>query len=659
MADTRILILGDSTSMTVGLDRQTYPFHLAGAPRWPEQTTFVNASLPGFTSADACAFFFQFGKHLVDVQAVIIFVGHCDTNATELPKGRYTPFRQWRDAWRNRWGLSPKRTSLKNRLTPFEWNATYDAALETPEDPADFEYNLRRVLESSRRRDIQVVLVRPEAHRLFPPGVGKGNFIFYRYLGMRDRLSSTIKIADDRFLRASALHDEGHWGEAMSLYHAILQESGPLSNSPEYLLMVSNNYAVAAAEAGQHAEAQTVLELLLEERGARLEICLYNLAQLSKRQGDLTSYQTRLDQAYEADTSLYRIRQPYLDLLDRLAKEFAGSVRFLQMKEIVTQTDFVDHCHLLPEKQQSLAQAIGDALGSFNIRGSATAGIENRLFNPELASGNQTEFYTYFKTFAPYTTAQIQQGIQDVENAPKEMRYAQEYFLKHPFFTRPKDIAHYHPWYASDVGRFPEYFIIRLTIPYLRQLERIPHLHQAFNNKHGLLRRAADLLRILPPAAQSQVETSDPAIDVSFEAPHLDALLKRVRLELQAHIRRGPQVDERMKTTLYWYFRETLRFGAHSRVSMRYDRLPLEFLAEALAMALVIDRHLGGDKEQELRQLIGILEDIASIHERHASGFSLQASQPEWDQRLQAYASELQGVADKVQSSAQPVLCVS
>lgn len=83
MANT-ILILGDSTSMTIGLERQMHPFHSAAKAVWPEGTQFVNCSLPGFTSADAAAFFFWWKSRLPNVRAVVIYLGNCDTTAIEI-----------------------------------------------------------------------------------------------------------------------------------------------------------------------------------------------------------------------------------------------------------------------------------------------------------------------------------------------------------------------------------------------------------------------------------------------------------------------------------------------------------------------------------------------------------------------------------------------
>ena len=77
-----------------------------------------------------------------------------------------------------------------------------------------------------------------------------------------------------------------------------------------------------------------------------------------------------------------------------------------------------------------------------------------------------------------------------------------------------------------------------------------------------------------------------------------------------------------MKTTIAWYFRETLRFGSHSRISMRYERVPLEWMAEALAVASLLDKGLVAGRGEEIRGLIGVLEETVQVHERFSRRFT-------------------------------------
>jgi len=90
MRKKTIVILGDSTSMSVGADGVSYPYLLSKVPIWDDNTSIVNCSIPGFTSADLCAFFFDNLNIFGEIVAVIIYTGNCDTMSSELPRPKYS-----------------------------------------------------------------------------------------------------------------------------------------------------------------------------------------------------------------------------------------------------------------------------------------------------------------------------------------------------------------------------------------------------------------------------------------------------------------------------------------------------------------------------------------------------------------------------------------
>ena len=171
------------------------------------------------------------------------------------------------------------------------------------------------------------------------------------------------------------------------------------------------------------------------------------------------------------------------------------------------------------------------------------------------------------------------------QGLPAEIRAALDYHLTHPCFPELRFLLPFGPRYPSDVGRFPEYFLIRHLIPLRAQLSRPTRTSRTVFTTPGLLRSSEELLAMLPAEVVPLVESGEPAVDPALEAQRLAAIIESCRTKLLAHLRKGNQVYERMKTTIAWYFRETLRFGSHSRISMRYERVPLEWMAEALAVA--------------------------------------------------------------------------
>lgn len=649
-----VLILGDSTSMTIGVEREMYPFHLADMRGWIPGMRIINCSLPGFTAADSCAFFFRNRKELEPLVAVIIYLGNCDSMSSELRKGRYSLVNQAFDYIRFVTGGKKEKIRLKNRLLHFEWNANFDASIEGPESPEDFDYNISRIVRTCNRMGVRVMLIRPQAHVLFPAGAGKGNFVFYKYLGINDRIADRITIEDIRFKEALNLHENREFAKASEAYRKILSASGPLSANQEYQSLVVNNYAVCAAETASFEEAEYLLNLLLKERAARKEIILYNLAQISRLKANVEEYRHRLTESYEADKSMYRVRQPYKDIIDKISVRF-GNVDVVDLTDLTSDECYIDHCHPLPEVQKLIAERIAGKLQIPELMGDRPMELKNRLFNPEYSAGNTTEFHNYFKTFTPFPSEDIGSWIEKLvenldaplEEIPREINTAVEYYLNHPCFPQIRDIRKAGPFVSSDVGRFPEYFLFRYLVPYIREVERTEELSRLFDAPTGLLRSSGQFVSILPDAARSSI-LNDPVFDPGYECIRLPAIVQKVTVMLLEHLKQGNQVYERLKTTIFWYFRETLRFGSHSRISMRYERISLEFMAEALAVGAVLDFRMDGKMRSEIERLIGWLEETVNIHEHFCREFSLER---DCSDLLQRYDAKLMDVAQKIEAA--------
>jgi lysophospholipase L1-like esterase len=640
MQESTILILGDSTSMTVGAERSMYPFHMADEARWPDSTVFVNCSLPGITSADACAFFFRFLKRSRAPRAVIFSLGTCDAISSEVRKGRYTFARQVANDFRQRLGITPKKTRLQNRLLHFEWNDALDDSIERPEAPEDYKFNAERVLRACKARSIPVVLVRPKSNPRCPPGIGKGNFPFYMYLGVPAKVADSLTIPDERFVRAVSQFEDARFEEAAATFREILNELNASVTHAEYPLVVANNYAVAVARAGQTDEAESLFNLVFNVGGLGKEIVLFNLAQLCSISGRSVECVDFLSQSYEADSSLYRIRRPYLDALDQLSHKYSSCIWTLDLQDLLSDEGFVDHCHPLPEGQKKIADAMSSQFEVWGIAGQSRATIKNVLLNPELSKGNATEFYSYFGAFSALTQEEIRSAVRRVsegleqvpyegesalvQSAPKEIAGAIEYCLRHPVFPTLGDFLRPGPEYPSDVGRFPELFLVRFLIPYLRAHEDEPVLAERFDPAVGVLRHSSDLVRVLPDEVAPLVGNEIPALDGPIALDYVNGILEKVRVQLLHHLRGGNQVFERLKSTMFWYFRETLRYGSHSRVSMRYGRTSLEYAAEGLAVSGVLDFRLGLSRGDEICRLVEVLEEVVRVHDQFSKEVSLE-----------------------------------
>lgn len=653
-----VIFLGDSTSMTVGLQRESYPFHLSSLARWQQGVVFVNSSQPGITSADATSFFFNKALTQYDPRAVVVYLGNCDANATELNKGIYSSRKQWGEWIRKSFGRPYPGISLKNKLLRFEWNASWDARFEHAEPAVCLEANLERVFVACRSRKIPVILVKPVANRLFPAGLGKGNFSFYSFLEIADSIADEFVIPDPRFIQARRYEERGEPQEAMRIYSDILDH--PLSSFShlEYPLLVVNNYAVCAAKAGRGKEAERLWLLLLKERSVRREIVLYNLACLYRQQGRLPQADDLFSKAYDEDVSLYRVKSQYIQALERLAQKFQGTVHCIDMATFIDNNAFADHCHLFPEGQRKLAASIKEALDDQKIlSGKGSAKIINALYNPEFALGNHREFFEYYKTYAPFSLEQIKHQITllkaakidwssqtdiAVPGVSFELIRAVKYYLGHPCFLSIEDVLRFAPNHPGDLGPFPELYLIRHILPYIHALEGNTMLFNKFLPYQGMWYSSQDQLRVLPPD-MAQLPLENYPVDRKQDLQRITRIIDRVEKDLLEHINKGPQVAERLRTTMFWYFRELLRWGSHSRVSMRYDRRSLEYCMEALIVAGVFNEQLGAGELGSILKLADKVFQTVKVHENFCARFDLQGDH---SQILREYSCALQEIGN-------------
>jgi hypothetical protein len=633
-----IIILGDSTSMSIGIERAMYPFKLAEKRIWAKGSKIINCSLPGFTSSDACRFFFENKHSFGEIITVILYLGNCDTMLSEIPSSRVTALRSLHQRLKRYLKRPAKRTKLKNRFLYCQWNSDIDQGLEQPVPISFFEYNLKRIIKYCQRRKIRVILVRPEAHLMFPAGSGKGNYIFYNYLGLNPPLSKRMVFDDQRFILAAKAYENQEFEKAANIYKNILLNPSTNYKNLEYQTLIVNNFAACQANLLEFKEAEYLLNLLLKERESRREIFQYNLSMISLMRNKRNEYSSRIKETFELDTSMYRVREPYKMVIDRLTQQFSN-VSMVDMREFIVDTDFVDHCHPLPDAQTKIADAILNNIDIDNLKGSSKLKIENQLFNPEYSNGVDDEFYYYFKTYSTMSQDKISTELERLSSAlssqedrddwpenlinvlPKDMASAFKYYNRHPIFSSLMDIIQAKPIKPSDVGRFPEFFIYRYLAPYLRHIEGQPNLLKLFSSEINILRKSSDLCNALPSDIAKNVNFNLPKMNKLVMSDWRERILSQVKKTMATHLKKENQIESRLKTTIYWYFRETLRFGSHSRISMRYDRIELEYIAEAIAVCLVLGKQTGAS-HQAVIPLIKILENVVKIHELYCSRYN-------------------------------------
>ena len=164
---------------------------------------------------------------------------------------------------------------------------------------------------------------------------------------------------------------------------------------------------------------------------------------------------------------------------------------------------------------------------------------------------------------------------------------------KHPLFQNGEAIANMPPALLGELGRYPDAYITRLLEPYLSYAkakglfslidEKI--LPIALEKRLGLLN--GDSLEYLSKSEHLK----------HIETPTLIPVIKEDILgHLLNHLTSSPSMGHRYRTMMYWYFKESLRYGSHSRLSMLYDQVQLDMIVETILGVTVIAHSANQDQ---------------------------------------------------------------
>ena len=122
-------------------------------------------------------------------------------------------------------------------------------------------------------------------------------------------------------------------------------------------------------------------------------------------------------------------------------------------------------------------------------------------------------------------------------------------------------------------------------------------------------------------------------------------ILKKSEELLVDHLNKSNTIFNRLKTTIYWYVREALRFGSHSRYSMRYDRVLLEYIAEALIICEYYNKKENYGLDLSIEKIKGTLLKTVDVHEKYCIEFDLNNYT---SSLLEEYDSELLKIHNKL-----------
>ena len=156
MSKKKIIILGDSTSISLGRVCHNYVDIMAKNACWPAEVIFENFSFPGATSNEMLQVFKRsVSRYLSDVFGLVVYLGNCDAASSPLlfKKSFFN-----KSFLMSKEGFSDKErlTMSKNRFRPFEWNDNYDPCLESPVAPETFQKNVEEIIRISLKKKFRL-----------------------------------------------------------------------------------------------------------------------------------------------------------------------------------------------------------------------------------------------------------------------------------------------------------------------------------------------------------------------------------------------------------------------------------------------------------------------------------------------------------------------
>jgi len=649
-----ILVLGDSTSTSLGMNKQTHHMILAERNIWPRSTKIINCSLPGMTAADGLALYRNLPiKTKKSIKVVFLYFGNCDSISMEYPKGKYTLLKHISYRLLNKF-KPRKKKKLKNKLLYFEWNKHIDLNRERPEKPLNFKFNLIKIISLAKTYNSKIILIRNKANASFLPGIAKGNFLFYKYINVDDKISNEIKIEDKRFKEALFYQEKKKFKEAIIIYKRILEEPFHNKLGKSYPLMVLNNYAVCLYEMGEYDEAKYLLKLLIKEKNSRQEIAYYNLSIIEKKLSNLENSEKYLQKSLLLDSYMYRIRLPYQEVIDDIIKK-THDIYSIDLNDKDFDDQFLDHCHLLPEGQIILADKAQSIYNAIGLKGNYKSKTENHLYNPDIANGIHAKFYEYFNVKSEVDPKVINEQFKryfenskgrDLEiyelnqlNIKEEIQNSFKYFMNHPIFTFFSDFNTIE-FIQSDIGRFPETFHFRFLAFYIKHIEQnFNSLIDSYNIDNVLIHSSASFEKIYLELCGDS--TLPPLIVKSFSKERVSRIISKIEKSLHEHLTNGTNPYNRIKSIIFWYVRESIRFGSNSRHSMFYNRVQLENIAEALLLADFFNQKHQYGLDQSLSKLKTQLLKCVLVHKKYSKLINLKVSQVN---ELRQYKNELSNV---------------
>jgi lysophospholipase L1-like esterase len=618
-ASYRIAVLGDSSSSDIGASKVCYARVLFTELQLQSTVSLSNFAVPGFTSADAARFF---ADHVArsEWDYLVIYLGN-NEGAIAEHKGRYSPiFCTLKSLFRRSEApvFSPVLTSqpLKFLKDP--------PAARVATSHIDFANNLTTLIKTSKRNGICPILINPRANPFFPSGLGAPNSSYFCYvgnvpLGFNKLNNQAVDEASDLLAKGLQAYAEGRENTAIELWSKVGRDEKLAS------FIAEHNIASVHAKNGD-ARFKEKLTHLTGSYPAYDGIVLHNLSccESAGVQAD------RLRDAYEADISLYRVKSPYRRVVAELGSKY--KVPVLDLKDILTDDNFIDYCHPTAEGHRKISDALFAIISSNSElsrkrTGPGESRYEITLPSPNYAFSPGQDIIDYYCIDWPISRGAINAALEYANaSGPNDKcdRTLQEciknFFARnseHPIF---KPISHEGECAprSNEILSFPEFYIYRFLVAYLEIFESEALFGPDTRNKlrfGDFVYSSASYRRMI----LSRYEQA-PEININLRMDFCIEIIRKLHALISLSKVFQITIAERTRTLPRWYTREAFKYGTHSRLSMLYWIGDLDKIIESIIVASVIC-HANGQRSaiDLLEKAMNLSCDLRKSHEGYVS----------------------------------------
>jgi len=578
-----VLVIGDSTSSSIGGNSENWLRRLESNSAWQEQIRFIDTSAPGVTAGAAL---FIFVKKLIALRfsifMVILSVGNCDRIQRPYISNKTSFYKIFIALIKSFVNLRIRKKYDWIKLDLTEWHSF--TPVQFRQSLINFEKCLRLIKHLSKIFRINLFVITPRSNILFPPAVAKNNSLFYDLInfGVSNNVEKNSNLPD--------LIDNKWLASSRSLINLTDSHHVDLEMFESYdkqkIMCSLNNLAVHSFHSQKLDSALSCLEQLATDPDSPSEFIFFNMAKIYMELEDSGKAAYYFEKSLVADTYSYRVDSKYSDSISKIFDK-SDKVKTLNLHDTKFDNFFLDHCHLLPEGQELIMESVRKHILDFVPQGQSKIIIEFGPVNPEIANGDLRTFNEVF-------------GIESPDKVEKSSFQAR---------------AHAINVVADHLDE------ILLKSKHIELIESAvfyaftaPNLEINPNYIAHTLNKERNRIKILSNQLKFNLPTTD-----KFNLPPeliltwITEVLNNLHVEIESFIYTDKNCSHRMRTIMNWYFKESLYFGFNSSADMLYNRNDFRRWKEALCLAISLNINQGIFMNERISMYFTIIEQLEKL----------------------------------------------